>query len=78
MSDYDALARLVQGIDPWRGHLVFVGGWAHRLYRFHPLAGAVSYQPILTKDTDLAFSNELPSVFRLPSPRAHAASFGSC
>ncbi|MCA1601178.1 MAG: nucleotidyltransferase domain-containing protein [Acidobacteria bacterium] len=37
-----------------------VGGWAHRLYRFHPLATAPEYQPIRTRDVDLAFSPDAP------------------
>ena len=60
MNDFAALARLIQAIEPWRAHLVFVGGWAHRLYRFHPWAHVPDYQPLLTKDTDLAFANDAP------------------
>lgn len=60
MNEFSALARLIQAIDPWRAHLVFVGGWAHRLYRFHPMANAPGYQPLSTKDTDLAFANQAP------------------
>jgi hypothetical protein len=60
MNDFAALARLIQAIQPWRAHLVLVGGWAHRLYRFHPLANVPGYQPLLTRDTDLAFANEAP------------------
>lgn len=60
MSDLDAFARLVQAVKPWRHSLVLVGGWAHRLHRFHPLAARPAYAPITTKDTDLAFSEEAP------------------
>lgn len=60
MDDTNALARLIQAIEPWRAHLVFVGGWAHRLYRFHPMANVLTYQPLLTRDTDLAFANQAP------------------
>ncbi len=60
MNDLAAFARLIQAIDPWRAHLVLVGGWAHRLHRFHPLATALGYTPLITKDTDLAFGNEAP------------------
>ena len=31
-----------------------VGGWAHRLLRYHPLAQAVPYEPLLTNDADVA------------------------
>jgi hypothetical protein len=60
MNDLAALVRLIQAIEPWRAHLVFVGGWAHRLYRFHPSAIVPDYQPLLTRDTDLAFANDAP------------------
>ncbi len=60
MDDFASFARLVSAVDPWRGHLVLVGGWAHRLYRFHELANAPDYQPLTTKDTDFAFSAGTP------------------
>ena len=60
MKDLDALARLVQALEPWRAHLVLIGGWAHRLYRFHPEGNAPLYQPVATRETDVAFSNEAP------------------
>lgn len=60
MNDLAALARLIQAIEPWRAHLVLVGGWAHRLYRFHPSANVPNYPPLLTRDTDLAFANQAP------------------
>jgi len=34
--------------------VVIVGGWAHRLLRYHPLAQAVPHEPLLTLDTDVA------------------------
>lgn len=57
MNDLDAFARLVRALSPWREQLVLVGGWAHRLYRFHPLAGAPGYPTLLTRDTDLVFAD---------------------
>ena len=60
MDDFASFARLVTAVDPWRGHLVLVGGWAHRLYRFHELANVPEYQPLTTKDTDFAFSAGAP------------------
>lgn len=60
MNDFAALARLIKAIEPWRAHLVLVGGWAYRLYRLHPMANVPNYQPLLTKDTDLAFANQAP------------------
>ena len=38
MNDLEAFAKLVQALDPWRGHLVFIGGWGHRLHTLHPEA----------------------------------------
>ena len=60
MNDLVAFGRLIQAIEPWSAHLVIVGGWAHRLYRFHPLATKPDYQPLLTRDTDLVFANKAP------------------
>jgi len=55
-----AFARLVEVLRPWLGHLVIGGGWAHRLYRLHPLASAPEYQPVRTRDADLALSIDAP------------------
>jgi hypothetical protein len=60
MEDLGNFARLVEAIRPWAPHLVIVGGWAHRLHRFHPLATAQDYQPLRTRDVDLAFSPPAP------------------
>ncbi|MFC7518307.1 GSU2403 family nucleotidyltransferase fold protein [Herbaspirillum sp. GCM10030257] len=60
MNDLDALAKLAQALSPWRAHLVFIGGWAHRIHRFSPRANRLEYQPIFTRDTDLAFANRAP------------------
>lgn len=56
MEDLANFARLVEAVRPWLTHLVIVGGWAHRLHRFHPLATSQEYQPLRTRDVDLAFS----------------------
>ncbi len=60
MKDLEAFARLVQALAPWREQLVFIGGWAHRLHRFHPKAHPLSHQPVFTRDTDLALANNAP------------------
>lgn len=60
MEDLVNFARLVKAIHPWLPHLVIVGGWAHRLHLFHPLATAQEYQPLRTRDVDLAFSPRAP------------------
>ena len=56
MEDFEAFARLVTALRPWLGQLVVVGGWAHRLHRFHRLANPPGHLPLRTRDTDLAFS----------------------
>jgi hypothetical protein len=60
MEDLANFARLVEAVRPWLTHLVIVGGWAHRLHRFHPLATSQEYQPLRTRDVDLAFSLKAP------------------
>ena len=55
MDDLAAFARLLDALRPWLDHLIIVGGWAHRLHRFTPLAGAPGYRPVTTRDADLAF-----------------------
>lgn len=60
MNDLEAFAKLVQALDPWRGQLVFIGGWSHRLHTLHPHANRLEFQPVFTKDTDLAFHNTVP------------------
>lgn len=56
MEDFQAFGRLLSALHPWLGQLVVVGGWAHRLHRFHPLAKSPNHLPLRTRDTDLAFS----------------------
>lgn len=58
MEDLAAFARLIEALRPWLDNLVLVGGWAHRMYRLHPLAHSPAYQPLTTRDADLAFSAE--------------------
>lgn len=58
MEDMEAFARLVTALRPWLGQLVVVGGWAHRLHRFHRLATPPDHLPLRTRDTDLAFSSD--------------------
>ena len=60
MNDLDAFAKLAQAVAPWREQLVFIGGWAHRLHRFHPSANPLPHQPVFTRDTDLALANNAP------------------
>lgn len=60
MNDLDAFAKLVQALRPWCGHLIFVGGWAHRLHTMHPNASELTFQPVFTKDVDLALDHPAP------------------
>lgn len=60
MNDLEAFARLVQALAPWRQQLIFIGGWGHRLHRLDPRANRPDYQPVFTRDTDLAFANKAP------------------
>lgn len=60
MNDFEDIARLIEALRPWLSQLVIVGGWAHRLHRFHPLANPPEYLPIQTRDADLAFRLEAP------------------
>ncbi len=54
--------RLVDAIKPWLDRIVIVGGWAHRLYRLHPLAQRLDFEPLTTLDTDVAIPERLPVV----------------
>lgn len=56
MNDLAPFIKLVQAVAPWESQLLFVGGWAHRLYRLHPDAAPLAYQPLATLDADLAFA----------------------
>ena len=49
---------MIEALRPWLSDLVIIGGWAHRLYRFHPRAGSPTYLPLQTRDADVAFSLE--------------------
>lgn len=42
-------------LRPWHPQVVLVGGWAHRLHRLAPTAQPVDYQPLVTRDADVAF-----------------------
>jgi hypothetical protein len=56
MDDVGAIARLIDALRPWHSQLVIVGGWAHRLHRYLPLASPPSYLAVRTKDADIAFA----------------------
>ena len=60
-SDVEYFARLVDALEPWLDQVVIIGGWAHRLYRLHPLAQPLEYEPLGTFDTDIAVPLDLPA-----------------
>ncbi len=59
-TDVEDFARLIEALHPWLDQVVVIGGWAQRLYRLHPLAQPLSYEPLATPDTDIAVPPELP------------------
>jgi hypothetical protein len=58
-QDMEDFARLIEALHPWLDQVVVIGGWAHRLYRLHPLAQRLEYDPVATLDTDIAMPAEL-------------------
>lgn len=54
--DDEKFAQLVDAIGPYLDRVVIVGGWAHRLFRLHPLAQTLPYAPLMTRDTDVALT----------------------
>ena len=57
--EYASFARLVESLRPWLDQVVIIGGWAHRLYRLHPLAERPQYEPLATLDADVALPRRL-------------------
>jgi Nucleotidyltransferase len=63
MSEQDpelqAFAKFIGAIEPWLDKAVLIGGWAHRLYRLHPLGRKLGYLPLTTLDGDVAIPPKL-------------------
>jgi hypothetical protein len=57
--EYASFARLVESLRPWLDQVVIIGGWAHRLYRLHPLSERPQYEPLATLDADVALPRRL-------------------
>jgi len=57
--EFASFARLIESLRPWLDQIVVVGGWAHRLHRFHPLAQQLPYEPLATLDADIALPTRL-------------------
>jgi hypothetical protein len=55
VDDLKAFGRLITALRPWLDQVVVVGGWAHRLHRFHPLANPAGHLPLRTRNADVAF-----------------------
>jgi hypothetical protein len=53
------VSRLLHALAPWLDQVVLVGGWAHRLYRFHPWAQPLNYPPLMTLDADVALPEDV-------------------
>src|SRR5437660_3286631 len=60
-EDLRNFVHLIGALDPWLENLVIIGGWAYRLYRFHPMAQQLAYPPVITLDTDIALPARLPA-----------------
>jgi hypothetical protein len=52
-NDIEKFCGLVDALRPWLGRIVFVGGWAHRLYRERPESAQLPYAPLRTTDADV-------------------------
>jgi hypothetical protein len=57
--ELEAFSKFVDALAPWLGEIVLIGGWAHRLYRMHPLARKLDYLPLTTLDGDVAVPPKL-------------------
>jgi hypothetical protein len=55
-TDHRDFERLAAALRPWLDTLVIVGGWAHRLHFEHQLADDPGFQPVRTRDADVAFA----------------------
>ena len=75
LTDREAFARLVAAVEPYLDVLVFVGGWAHRLYAFHELADPIDFEPLATDDADLAAPVRLETRKETLAARLKAAGF---
>lgn len=54
MSEFVPLERALAVLEPALPDAVIVGGWAHRLFGFHPLAVPLEFEPLRTFDADVA------------------------
>ena len=57
--DNASFVRVASALRSYLDDIVVVGGWAHRLFRLHPLALTVDVPPLMTMDADVAAPNRL-------------------
>ncbi|UIF89270.1 GSU2403 family nucleotidyltransferase fold protein [Cupriavidus sp. UYPR2.512] len=58
MSELVEFSTLAATLEPWRHQVVFIGGWAYRLYRYEPRAYKPDYEAIFTQDADVAYAKQ--------------------
>lgn len=58
MSELVEFSTLAATLEPWRHQIVFIGGWAFRLYRYEPRAYKPDYKAIFTQDADVAYAKQ--------------------
>src|SRR5215469_12644601 len=73
--ELEAFAKFIGAIEPWVGEVVLIGGWAHRLYRLHPLARKLECLPLTTIDGDVAVPPKLKAQELTVRERLLAAGF---
>ena len=74
-ADFENFGRLIEALTPWLDQVVIIGGWAPRLYRFHPLAQELDYPPLATLDADVALPIGLQAIGQDIHERLTAAGF---
>lgn len=58
MSELTDFSTLAVTLEPWRQQIVFIGGWAYRLYRYEPRAYKPDHAAIFTQDADVAYARQ--------------------
>jgi len=58
--DLANFAHMAEALAPWLENIVVIGGWAHRLYQYHPLAQPLDHPPLTTLDADIALPERIP------------------
>lgn len=58
MSELAEFSKLAVTLEQWRSNIVFIGGWAFRLYEYEPRAYKPEHKPIFTQDADVAYAHQ--------------------